>query len=92
MHVADHLSLDQLQARADGEAGKTRFLRLRAVILALQGRTAPEVAAAAGGPASWTPPNSSGSACGSTPARPRTTGPAPSAGPRSAPCSGANPA
>ena len=35
MHVADHLSLEQLQALADQEAGKARFLRLRAVILAL---------------------------------------------------------
>ena len=48
MHVADHLSLEQLQALADREAGKTRFLRLRAVILALGGRSAPEVAQALG--------------------------------------------
>lgn len=48
MHIADHLSLEQLQSLADQEAGKTRFLRLRAVILALEGRTAPEIAAALG--------------------------------------------
>jgi transposase len=48
MHVADHLSLEQLQSLADQEAGKTRFLRLRAVILALGGRSAPEIAAALG--------------------------------------------
>jgi transposase len=48
MHVADHLSLEQLQDLADQEAGKTRFLRLRAVILAKAGRSAPEIAAALG--------------------------------------------
>jgi transposase len=48
MHVADHLSLEQLQSLAEREVGKTRFLRLRAVILALGGRTAPEIAAALG--------------------------------------------
>jgi transposase len=48
MHVADHLSPEQLQSLADRAAGKTRFLRLRAVILALGGRTAPEIAAALG--------------------------------------------
>jgi transposase len=48
MHVADHLSPEQLQGLADQEAGKARFLRLRAVILALEGRTAPEIAAALG--------------------------------------------
>jgi transposase len=48
MHVADHLSLEQLQALADREASKTPFLRLRAVILALNGRTAPEISAALG--------------------------------------------
>jgi transposase len=48
MHVADHLGLEQLQALADQEAGKTRFLRLRAVILALGGRSAPEIAQALG--------------------------------------------
>jgi transposase len=48
MHVADHLSLERLQSLADQEAGKARFLRLRAVILALGGRSAPEIAAALG--------------------------------------------
>jgi transposase len=48
MHVADHLSLEQLQALADQEAGRTRFLRLRAVILALGRQTAPEIASALG--------------------------------------------
>lgn len=48
MHVSDHLSLDQLEALADHEVGKNRFLRLRAVILALRGRTAPEIAEALG--------------------------------------------
>ena len=48
MHVADHLGLEQLQALADQEAGKTRFLRLRAVILARGGRSAPEIAQALG--------------------------------------------
>jgi transposase len=48
MHVADHLSLERLQALADQEAGKTRFLRLRAVILAQAGRSAPEIAQALG--------------------------------------------
>jgi transposase len=48
MHVADRLSPEQLQSLADREAGKTRSLRLRAVILALAGRTAPEIAQALG--------------------------------------------
>ena len=48
MHVADHFSLDQLETLAKQEAGKNRFRRLRAVILALQGRTAPEIAEALG--------------------------------------------
>jgi len=48
MHVADHLPLDRLRALADAAADKRRFLRIRAVILALEGRTAPEVAAALG--------------------------------------------
>jgi transposase len=48
MQVADHLSLEQLQSLADREAGKTRFLRLRAVILARAGRSAPEIAQALG--------------------------------------------
>jgi transposase len=48
MHVADHLPLDQLEALAGSENGKARFLRLRIVILALVGRTAPEIALALG--------------------------------------------
>ena len=48
MRVADHLRLDQLEALADRETGKSRFLRLRIVILALGGRTAPEIAQALG--------------------------------------------
>lgn len=48
MHVADHLRLDQLEALAEKAAGKNRFLRLRAVILALRGRTAIEIAEALG--------------------------------------------
>jgi transposase len=48
MHVADHLTLDQLRALADAAPGRRRFLRIRAVILAAEGRTAPEVAAALG--------------------------------------------
>jgi transposase len=48
MHVADHLGLEPLQALADREAGKARFLRLRAVILARAGRSAPEIARALG--------------------------------------------
>jgi transposase len=48
MHVADHLSLDALQALASREADKRRFLRLRAVILALRGHSAPEIAEALG--------------------------------------------
>jgi transposase len=48
MHVADHLSLDALQALADQEPDKRRFLRLRAVILALRSHSAPEIAEALG--------------------------------------------
>ena len=48
MHVADHLTLDELRGLADAATGKRRFLRIRAVILAAEGRTAPEVAAALG--------------------------------------------
>ena len=48
MHVADHQSLEQLQAHADRETDKNRFLRLRAVILALGGRSAPQIAEALG--------------------------------------------
>jgi transposase len=48
MHVTGHLGLEQLQVLAAREASKTRFLRLRAVILALSGRTALEISAALG--------------------------------------------
>lgn len=48
MHVADHLTTEQLRALADASPGRRRFLRIRAVILAAEGRTAPEVAAALG--------------------------------------------
>jgi transposase len=48
MHVADRLPLDELRALAGAATEKRRFLRLRAVILASEGRTAPEVAAALG--------------------------------------------
>ena len=48
MHVADHLTTDRLVALADAASSKRRFLRIRAVILAAEGRTAPEVAAALG--------------------------------------------
>ena len=48
MHVAAHLGLEQLQALADQETRKARFLRLRAVILALSGLTAPQIALALG--------------------------------------------
>jgi transposase len=48
MHVADHLSLDELRGRADEESGKRRFVRIRSVILAAEGRTAPQIAQALG--------------------------------------------
>ncbi|WP_020467091.1 helix-turn-helix domain-containing protein [Singulisphaera acidiphila] len=48
MHVADHLSLDELQSLAERQPHKRCFLRFRAVILALRGRTAPEIAEALG--------------------------------------------
>jgi transposase len=48
MHVADHLSLDELRRHAGQEAQTRRFLRICVVILALEGRTAPEIAAALG--------------------------------------------
>jgi transposase len=48
MQVTDHLTLDRLRALADAAPGRRRFLRIRAVILAVEGRTAPEVAAALG--------------------------------------------
>jgi transposase len=48
MHVVDHLTPDRLRALADAAPGRRRFLRIRAVLLAAEGRTAPEVAAALG--------------------------------------------
>ena len=48
MHVADHLTLLQLQELASAEPSKRRFLRLRALILARSGMTAFEVAHALG--------------------------------------------
>ena len=48
MHVAEHLPLDELRARADAERNKRLFLRLRALYLAATGLTAPEVTAALG--------------------------------------------
>lgn len=48
MHVADHLTLDQLHKRADAEPDRRVFVRLRAVLLAAQGRTALEIVAALG--------------------------------------------
>jgi transposase len=48
VHVADHLTLDQLRVRADAEPDRRIFLRLRVVLLAAQGRTAPEIVAALG--------------------------------------------
>ena len=49
MHVADHLTPDELRDRADAEPDKRLFLRLRAVYLAASGRTAPQIAEALGG-------------------------------------------
>jgi transposase len=48
MHVADHQTLERLRALADAEPDKRRFLRIRAVILAAEGHTAPRIAAALG--------------------------------------------
>ncbi len=48
MQVTDHLTIDQLRTLANASPGRRRFLRIRAVILAAQGRTAPEVASALG--------------------------------------------
>ncbi len=43
MHVADHLPLDELRSRAAAEADKRRFVRIRAVILAIEGSSAPMI-------------------------------------------------
>ena len=48
MRVTAHLPLDELRVRADEESDKRRFVRIRAVILAAEGRTAPQIAAALG--------------------------------------------
>lgn len=48
MHVADHLALDALLGLADAASDKRRFVRIRAVLLAAQGRTAPQIAQALG--------------------------------------------
>jgi putative transposase len=48
MHVHDHLSLDELQRLAKSITGKRVWLRYQAIILALQGRSATEVAQALG--------------------------------------------
>lgn len=49
MHVSDRLSLEQLESIASQAADKNRFRRIRAVILAIRGRTASEIAEALGG-------------------------------------------
>jgi transposase len=48
MHVADHLSRDELRQRADAEPDKRRFVRIRAILLAVEGHTADQIAAALG--------------------------------------------
>ena len=48
MHVHDHLPLDELQRLAKTITGKRVWLRYQAIILALQGRSATEVAHALG--------------------------------------------
>ena len=48
MHVADHLTLDELRGRADAEADERLFLRLLAVYLAASGLSAPRIAATLG--------------------------------------------
>jgi transposase len=48
MHVHDHLPLDELQHLAKTITGKRVWLRYQAIILALQGRSATEVAQALG--------------------------------------------
>jgi transposase len=48
MHVAGHLTLDEIRDRADAEADRRTFVRLRAVFLAASGRTAPQIAEALG--------------------------------------------
>ena len=48
MHVLEHHPLDELQQLAKAAAGRRLFLRIQAVILARQGRPAPEIAQALG--------------------------------------------
>ena len=48
MHVAKQLTIDQLITLAANEPAKRRFLRIRAVILAVQRQTAEEIAEALG--------------------------------------------
>ena len=48
MHVHDHLPLDELQRLAKTLTGKRVWLRYQAIILAIQGRSATEVAQALG--------------------------------------------
>jgi transposase len=48
MHVQDHLTPDELQQAAGAIADKRTWLRFQAVILAQQGRSAPEIARALG--------------------------------------------
>jgi transposase len=48
MHVQDHLTLDELQQAARAITNRRIWLRFQAVILALQGRTAPQIAQALG--------------------------------------------
>ncbi|MBV8297082.1 MAG: helix-turn-helix domain-containing protein [Acidimicrobiia bacterium] len=48
MHVHDHLPLDELQRLAQALTCKRVWVRHQAVILALQGRSAAEIATALG--------------------------------------------
>ena len=48
MHVAKHLNGDQVKALTAAEPLKRRFLRIRAVILAIDGQTAEAIATAVG--------------------------------------------
>jgi transposase len=48
MHVADHLGPDELGALAADEPAKRPYLRIRAVILAVEGRTAVAISRALG--------------------------------------------
>ncbi|MDE2507710.1 MAG: IS630 family transposase [Planctomycetota bacterium] len=48
MDVAQHLTIEQLKSLVARETNKRRYLRLRAVVLALEGRTAVAIADALG--------------------------------------------